>query len=105
MFAKKQCESQNRANAEYIPLIFNNGKFAQPIDRSLNFAPYFNGNGMAIRERFYLYQQYVDYLHRNAIIAVTVCVAAAAICNHDKTTDARKAIASKKGVNHRELYL
>ena len=50
---------------------------------------------MAIRERFYLYQQYVDYLHRNAIIAVTVCVAAAAIYNHDKMTDARKAIASK----------
>ena len=50
---------------------------------------------MVIRERFYLYQQYVDYLHRNAIIAVTVCVAAAAIYNHDKTTDARKAIASK----------
>ena len=40
-----------------------------------------------------MYQQYVDYLHRNAIIAVTVCVAAAAIYNHDKTTDARKAIA------------
>lgn len=50
---------------------------------------------MAIRERFYLYQQYVDYLYRNAIIAVTVCVAAAAVWYHDKTTDARKAIASK----------
>ena len=53
---------------------------------------------MVIKVRFYLYQQYVDYLHRNAIIAVTVCVAAAAVCNHDKTTDARKAIASK--TNH-----
>ena len=50
---------------------------------------------MVIKVRFYLYQQYVDYLHRNAIIAVTVCVAAAAVYNHDKTTDARKASALK----------
>ena len=35
MFEKSNVKVKTERTAEYIPLIFNNGKFAQPIDRSL----------------------------------------------------------------------